>query len=139
MLEINCNKCGNLTTDMGGTSKCKVYGPDCEEATKACVADQFKNYHRGLTPGEEVWVVERDEGGNACEYSGYVFLAEAAGAVILTAYINDLEDLEELLEYHIEQTAEDYDTHLAVFPTSDCYTSREEARAALEQEKAEED
>lgn len=36
MLEINCNKCENLSTDMGGTSTCKIYGPDCEEATRAC-------------------------------------------------------------------------------------------------------
>lgn len=53
MLEINCNKCGNLTTDMGGTCECKVYGPDCETATKACAADLFMNYspnHKKATP-----------------------------------------------------------------------------------------
>ncbi len=131
-MEINCNKCANL---IDKTTGCKLYGSDPAEAAKACAAECFKNYHRGLTPGEEVWVVERDEDGNACEYSGYVFLAEVAGAVILTSYINDLEDLEDLLEYHIEQTAEDYDTHLAVFPASDCYTSREEAKNALATEK----
>lgn len=50
MLEINCNKCANLSADLGGTSKCKVYGPDCEKATRACVADGFKNYTPGLKP-----------------------------------------------------------------------------------------
>ena len=85
-------------------------------------------------PGEEVWVVERDEDGKACDYSGYVFLAEVVGAVILTPYINDLEDVEDLLDYHIRQTRDNYDTDLAVFPADDCYGSRDEVRAALEAE-----
>ena len=131
-MEINCNKCANLTDKATG---CKLYGPEPTEAVKACLADQFKNYNRGLTPGEEVWVVERDECGNACEFTGYVLLAEVAGAVILTPYINDIEDLDGLLEYHIEQTAENYDTDLAVFPASDCYGTKEEAKNALEAEK----
>lgn len=86
-------------------------------------------------PGEEVWVVERDEDGNACGFSGYVFLAEAVGAVILTSYINDLEDVEDLLDYHIEQTRDNYDTDLAVFPADDCYGTRDEARVAVEAAK----
>lgn len=53
MIEIDCRKCGNLATDMGGTSKCKVYGPDCEKATKACAADGFKNYTPGLKPAKQ--------------------------------------------------------------------------------------
>lgn len=144
MLKIDCNKCANLGMDMDGFHVCKVYGPDCEKATKACRADLFMNYNpkkeqpAKFTPGEEVWIVERDEDGNACEVSGYVFLAEVAGAVILTPYINDLEDLEDLLDYHIEETATNYDTDLAVFPTADCYTDQEAAEAALKAETGEE-
>ena len=88
-------------------------------------------------PGEEVWVVERDEDGKACDYSGYVFLAEVAGAVILTPYINDLEDVEDLLDYHIGQTRDNYDTDLAVFPADDCYGTSDEAQAAVEAAKEE--
>ena len=92
-----------------------------------------------FNPGEAVWIVERDEDGNACETSGYMFLAEVADAVIVTSYINDLESLEETIAYHIEQTAEDYDTHLSVFPAADCYADREEAKAALKTETCEEE
>lgn len=90
-----------------------------------------------FAPGEEVWVVERDEDGNACEVSGYVFLAEVAHAVILTPYIDDLEDLDDLLDYHIVETADNYDTDLAVFPAADCYADKDAAHAALRAERGE--
>ena len=92
-----------------------------------------------FNPGECVFVVERDEDGNACEMSGYMFLAEVADAAIVTSYINDLDSLEDTIAYHIEQTVEDYDTHLAVFPMTDCYFVQEEAEAALKAETGEEE
>lgn len=82
-------------------------------------------------PGQEIYVVERDEDGAACDVSGYMFLAEVAGAAILTSYINDLETLEETLDYHIEETADNYDTDLVVFPVDDCYADRDAAEQAL--------
>lgn len=141
MLVINCNKCANLCDKVTG---CKLYGADPAAAAKACPADLFMNYNprkekpAKFTPGEEVWVVERDEDGNACEVGGYVFLAEVASAVVLSPYINDLEDLEDLLNYHIEETAGNYDTDLSVFPAADCYTDKEAAKAALKSETGEE-
>lgn len=47
MLEIDCNKCGNLTDKVNG---CKVYGSDPTTATKACAADGFINFTPGLKP-----------------------------------------------------------------------------------------
>lgn len=135
MIEIDCRKCKNLA---GPPYACKVYGPECGAAVRACAADEFKNYKteqpQEFTPGQSVYVVERDECGNACETTGYMFLAKSADAVILSSYINDMETLEETLQYHIEQTAEDYDTHLAVFPASDCYQTLAQANAALAEE-----
>lgn len=134
MLEIDCRKCENL---QGPPYSCKVYGPECGKATSACIADQFKNYKPQMapapefTPGTQVYVIERDEDGNACEISGYVYLAKAADAVILSSRIYGLETLEETLQYHIEQTAEDYDTHLDVFPAADCYATHPKAEMAL--------
>jgi hypothetical protein len=89
---------------------------------------------KNFTPGEEVWVVERDEAENATGVAGFVFLAEVEGAVIVSPYINGRRDLEDLLEYHIEETAENYDTDLSVFPSRDCFGIREEAKDAYKAE-----
>ena len=108
-------------------------------------AVEFFGHHAGLAqaekdgrlvvqkaiPGKQIWIIERDECGEPCEISGYMFLAFAGHAVIVTPYINSLEDLDSILDYHIEETAENYDTDLAVFPVEDCYMTREEAEGAL--------
>ena len=88
-----------------------------------------------FTPGMPVWVIERDEDGNACEIGGYVFLSHVEGVVILSSYVDGC-DFDGILEYHIQCTAEDYDTHLCVFPYKDCYVSKDDCKAAfkLEQE-----
>lgn len=41
MLEVDCRKCANLTNPTEG---CKLYGPDADEAVKACAADAFEHY-----------------------------------------------------------------------------------------------
>lgn len=87
--------------------------------------------------GDCVYVLERDECGTACDVSGYMFLAEVGGRVIVTPYINDMDDLNGILEYHVEETAENYDTDLAVFPAEDCWPTQEAAHAALTEEKGE--
>lgn len=137
-MEIDCKKCDNL---VGPPYACKVYGPECGKAVRACAADQFKNYKNTqppeFTPGQSVYVVERDEDGNACDTNEYMFLAKLADAVILTSTFYGLKTLEVVLQYHIEQTAEDYDTHLAVFPASDCYETLDQAETALEKETEE--
>ena len=90
-----------------------------------------------LEAGSEVWAVERDESGVACDVSGYMFLAEIAGFVITSAYIDDLEHIEETMAYHAQETAENYDTDLAVFPAEDCWSTKEAAQAALNSENKE--
>lgn len=122
--------------------------PDSIEEAKEAVgraAIELAYYHKAeqegrllvlpCAPGAEVWVVERDEDGCAVDVSGYMFLAKAGDAVILTAYVNNLENVQDTLAYHMQETAENYDTDLAVFPADDCYTTREEAEAALGKER----
>ena len=92
-----------------------------------------------INPGREVWVVERDKDGNACEVSGYVFLAKVAHAVILTPYVNDLEDLKGILDYHIEETWSNYDTDLVVLPAADCHLTKYGANSAFKEEQQERD
>jgi hypothetical protein len=85
---------------------------------------------KNFNPGEIIWIVERDETGYASGVSGSVFLAELAGAVIVTPKIYGRDSLEEIMAYHIEETAEDYDTDLSVFPAQDCYRCKHEAMEA---------
>ena len=77
--------------------------------------------------------MERGEDGCAADVSSFMFLAIAGDAVILTPYINDLDNAQDTLSYHMQETAENYDTNLAVFPADNCYTTREEAEAALKE------
>lgn len=136
MIEIDCRKCGNLAET--GDS-CKLYGSDPRKAAAACKADKFKNYKPApapvaeTTPGTTVWVIARDEEKTAVEVVGYVFLACVAGAVIASPRINDYE-LSDMLEYHMEQTAEWEETSMAVFPEEDCYATKPAAMAAYAKE-----
>lgn len=86
-------------------------------------------------PGENVYIVERDEDGIPAEVTGYIYLSSVEEhAVIVSAYIAGLDDIVNTVEYHIKETREGYDTHLAVFPMADCYSTYEAALAALEAE-----
>lgn len=85
----------------------------------------------GFAKGSEVWVLERDEDRVPCSVCGYMFLAQVGKYAIVTGWINDLDDVDEILEYHVEETWNNYDTDLAVFWMKDCYATQEEAHAVL--------
>lgn len=87
-----------------------------------------------IEAGSVVWAVERDEEGIACEVSGYMFIAEVADFVIASGYINGMTHIEGILAYHAQETAENYDTDLVVFPAVDCWPTKEAALAAFEEE-----
>lgn len=136
MIEIDCRKCGNLATTGAG---CNLYGIDPQKATAACRRDRFANYKPApvplaeIAPGTTIWVIARDEENAAVEVAGYVLLARVQGAVIVSPRINDY-DLEGMLEYHMEQTAEYEETDLVVFPEADCYATKPNAMAAFARE-----
>ena len=92
------------------------------------------SWEHPFTQGSEVYIVERDECEDACEVSGYMLVAYTKDAVIVSAFINGLRDLETTIEYHIKETASNFDTDLCVFPLADCYSTKEEADSALERE-----
>lgn len=92
-----------------------------------------------FTPGCAVWVVERDECGSPVDVSGYMFITDVIEYAILTAYINDLETIEETLEYHEQECWENYDTDLFVAKLSDCYSCREFAEEAMREEVGDND
>lgn len=81
--------------------------------------------------GSTVWVIERDEAGNAVEVCGYVLLARVAGAVIVSPKVYGRDTLEDLMRYYADEYAEYEECDLAVFPESDCYEEKAAASAAF--------
>lgn len=84
-----------------------------------------------FTPGEKVWIVERDEDGNAIGVACLLFLAEVADTIIVTPKVYGCKTLKSIMAYHVDETAKDFGVDLAVFPADDCYLSRCEANFAF--------
>ena len=112
---------------------------DCLDQLGGMIAAAQREREELPEAGDEVWIVERDEDGRACDVSGYMFIAKSDFAVIVSTYIGSRDDIESTLAYHIEETAENYDTDLAVFPAEDCYTTKEAAMTVLREEKGEDE
>lgn len=87
-------------------------------------------------PGDEVWVVERDpEDGEPTEVSGYMFLAQSNDFAICCAEVMHIgDDVDATLDYHAQETREQFATDLSVFPIEDCYRSKENADGAMREE-----
>ncbi len=96
------------------------------ETEGRCVVTEF-------VPGDEVWVVERDEDGSAVDYSGMVFITSVNGIAILSPTINGCAELDFLLSDFVEETAMSGSGDFSGYPISDCYGTREEAEAALKE------
>lgn len=79
--------------------------------------------------GDEIWVIDREDG-EAVDISCIQFLAKSKGCIIGTSWINDL-DIDETIEYHINETQENFDCELKVYPDEDCFLTKEEAENAL--------
>lgn len=93
-----------------------------------CVVQEYK-------PGDPVWVVERDEIEAPDCVSGYVFVAHANGAALVSAYLGDCGDVDAILADCIEETRETGECDIEVFPIEDCYHSIEDAESALKGEQ----
>ena len=93
-----------------------------------CVVQKF-------APGSEVWIVERDEDGEATEVSGFVFVVSVSDIAIVSPSINDCSDLDFILSDFVEETASSFSGNFSGYPISDCYKSHEEAEAALRREQ----
>lgn len=86
---------------------------------------------KNLKSGADVAVVERDEFSEAVDTTRYMFIAQANEFVICSPFINGIRDIDATLSYHAQETAENYDTDLCVFPIEDCYETLAEAKEAL--------
>lgn len=91
-----------------------------------------------IIAGSDVWIVERDEECEAVEVTCFMFLAKAEDYVICSSFVLGHDySANTTLEYHANETRENYDTQLCVFPAEDCYETREEAKKAYALETGE--
>ena len=94
------------------------------------LCDHFKNKANFIElpckVGDGIWVVEEDD------ITCYMFLAKSKGCVIATSWINDY-DIDETIEYHIDETRDNFDTDLVVFPDEYCFATKEEAEQKLKE------
>lgn len=89
--------------------------------------------HLPCKVGEEIWVIDREDG-EAVDISCVQFIAKSKGCIIATSWINDY-DIDETIAYHINETQENFDTDLQVYPDGDWFTTKEQAEQALEEER----
>lgn len=147
MVEIDCIKCENLLgLDLTGpgdcSTRCRIYGPDPAKAAEGCRRDRFVNYRPTRTadeykPGMVVWCVERNSSDEPASMADYMFLAKVQAAVIVSPYENGMNDLDDVLSYHYQETRDETETALCVFPACDCYPAEILAREALNKEREE--
>lgn len=90
-----------------------------------------------LVPGDTVYVVHDDNYCSGSGISGFMFLANVSHYVIASCFVNHLKTLPETLRYYADEVQEEGYTELVVFPEKMCYSSRDDALAALELEEEE--
>lgn len=83
--------------------------------------------------GHEVWIVERDEDEEPECITGYVFLTQIKGYVIVAGFLNGSGNIDEILEDQAGQTLIEYNGDLPVFPACDCYLDKESALKAMKE------
>jgi hypothetical protein len=85
--------------------------------------------------GDEIWVVETEDG-EAVDITCCMFLAKSKGCIIATLWINDY-DLDETLEYHINETQDNQETGLVVYPEEYCFATKDQAEQKLKEMRGE--
>jgi len=84
-------------------------------------------------PGSKIWVIERnDPAGAGVEVCSYRFLSVIAQAIVV--WPHSVDDIIDIVNYCIEETAKFYTCRLCMFPIKDCYKTKEEADAAFKKE-----
>lgn len=89
-----------------------------------CVVQKF-------SPGQTVWVIERNEYGEAYDLSGYVFVTSLRGIALVSPKINGSPEIDVILMDQVESRINYDDGCIVAYPADDCYLSREAAEKAL--------
>ena len=99
------------------------------------VKEQPSTEGLNLQPGDELWVVERGDWGIAEDISGMVYLGQVPGAMIGCPYVGLGEcSFEDIVQDHLDTTVKNGYTEVGFYPVSDCYATKDQAEAALQQE-----
>lgn len=85
-----------------------------------------------FSPGQTVWVIERDEDNEAYDFSGYVFVTSLRGIALVSPEINWSSEIDVILMERIKSRINCSGGSIEAYPADDCYLTREEAEAALE-------
>lgn len=120
-----------LKVEVVGYDEDVADGKTYNSITVEVLDDDSTNAAVPFKPGDEIYAVERDEDGVPCDVSGLMFLAHVGGYAIASMWIDDLRNAADTLAYHADETSENCDTHLCVYPLSDCYATAKEAHALL--------
>ncbi len=127
-----CDECRHSGPDGGPLVPC-----DYDYKTDTCWFNP--RTVNDLRPGDDVYVIERDEEDRPVAVSGYMCIAVARGYVIVSAFVNDLETAEDTLHYLAGETQEGFGADLQVYRMVDCFLTSEDAHAALRAQGGEDD
>lgn len=84
-----------------------------------------------FSPGQTVWIVERDEDDEAYDFSGYVFVTSLRGIVLVSPRINWSSEIDVILMEQIKSRINCSGGSIEAYPADDCYLTREAAEQAL--------
>ena len=84
-----------------------------------------------FSPGQTVWVVERDEDNAAYDFSGYVFVTSLRGIELVSPKINWSSEIDVILMEQIKSRINCSGGSIEAYPADDCYLTREAAEQAL--------
>lgn len=93
--------------------------------------DRLRQMVQKFSPGQVVWVVEKDEDGNPCDVTGYVFVTSINNVALVSPVINGSTAIDDILRENVRRTAMECAGFLGAYPIADCYESKETAEKAL--------
>lgn len=84
-----------------------------------------------FSPGQTVWVIERDEDGEAYDLSDYVFVTSLRGIALVSPKINGSSEIDAILMDQVESRINYSDGCIEAYTADDCYLTREAAEKAI--------
>lgn len=110
----------------------KSLGLTMERITELAQADkEGRCVVQRFSPGQTVWVIERDEDGEAYDLSDYVFVTSLRGIALVSPKINGSSEIDAILMDQVESRINYSDGCIEAYTADDCYLTREAAEKAI--------